>query len=101
MGSASLRAQRHESAVDTSHAQREEQRKLDQLDAAQAIAASATVKMRMDAKSLALFETLMNAAEMQPPQQRHLRLLLQNQLAALRNAKRDDHGHPIKSGRVV
>ena len=136
--SATLRSRRHESAIQNTHAHRDEKlrvrlilqacparsvparsvpthvafaahaptvlgraRQLDQVEAAQAAAASATVKMRMDAESLKLFESLMNAAEMQPPQQRHLRLLLQNQLAALRNAKRDEHGQPIKSGRVV
>ena len=118
--SATLRSRRHESAIQNTHAHRDEKlrvrlilqacparsvparsvpthvafaahaptvlgraRQLDQVEAAQAAAASATVKMRMDAESLKLFESLMNAAEMQPPQQRHLRLLLQNQLAAL------------------
>ena len=76
-------------------------RQLDQVETAQAVAASAKVAMRMDAKSLQLFEMLMKAGEDQPPQQKHLRLLLENQISALRNAKRDANGKPIKSGRVV
>ena len=55
------------------------------METAEAAASSATTKLRMDVESRALFELLMQ--EKPPAAQRHLRLLLENQLTTLRNKK--------------
>jgi hypothetical protein len=92
-GSAALREQlahvRDDSRQDRAHDGRKLQRREHQVELAAAHVSASKVRLRLCAESRDFFETLMN--ENPPAEQRHLRLLIENQLSTLRN----------KSGRCV